>query len=114
MKRLIPYIFLQISLSSLMGCAAMRTAEKQETRTAYQVTLVVASPYNEDMSHVLAGVPGATLTGPLRINALNPTESPYQQYEFRLPDQGALQVLKNSLQNAGVPIAGFQVKEVSL
>lgn len=114
MKRLIPYIFLQLFLASLMGCAAMRTTESHESRSVYRVTLVVATPYAEDMTNILTSLPGTARSGPMRINALNPADPPYQQYEFRLPDQGAVQVLKNSLQNAGVPIAGFQVQEVPL
>lgn len=114
MKRLLPYIFLQLTLASLMGCAAMHSAERNEPYTSYQVTLVVSGTDTRDLHELLANVPRVNITGfshLANVNVLNPG---FQQYEFRVHDAGALQALKTALQNAGVPVANLQVKEATL
>ena len=114
MKRLVPYIFLQVMLAALMGCAALRSTGRSETRTAYQVTLLIAEPDNAEIHGVLVSVPHIHLTSFPHLPVISSTGTPYQEYELQLESRGSVQALKAALLNAGIPVANLQVKEVNL
>lgn len=102
---------MQMALSALAGCAAMQRVNT-EVQNTYQVSVTTPANYVDQLHSLLAEVPAVLLTD--SHHHVLPSNHPYKTLELKMQGKNSIEQLKRSIQSSGIPLAGLQIREVSL